>query len=62
MGAGGKEGKHDGRCGGWHRQMGGGEGERCVNWQQTDRWKMRGVVCARCVGSAKESIMGCRLT
>ena len=43
---------------GWRR----GEGERCVNWQQTDRWKVRCGVCARCAGSVKESIMGCRLT
>ncbi len=43
---------------GWRR----GEGERCANWQRTDRWKVRGGVCARCVGSVKESIMGCRLT
>lgn len=35
--------------------------QRCVIWQQRDRWKMRGVVCARCVGSGKRAMMGCRL-
>lgn len=35
------------------------EGERCVNWQLTDTWKVRGRVCTRCVGSVEESIMGC---
>lgn len=45
-GRGGKEGKKDGRRGGWHCQTGGrrGDGERCVNWQPADRWKARGGV------------------
>lgn len=42
---------------GWRR----GEGERCVNWQQADRWKVRVGVWARCVWSVTESIMGCGL-
>lgn len=56
----GKEGKKDGRCGGWHWQTGEGV-RRCVNWQQADGWKVQGGDCARCVGLVKQSIMGCRL-
>lgn len=33
--------------------------ERCVIWQQRDGWKIRGVVCARCVGSRNRGMMGC---
>lgn len=33
--------------------------ERCVIWQQRDRWKIRGVVCARCAGSQNRGMMGC---
>lgn len=41
-GCGGKEGKKDGGRKGWHGLRGGGEGEgeRCVNWQRTARWKV----------------------
>lgn len=41
---------------GWRRAV-----QRCVIWQQRDGWKMRGVVCARCVGSGKRAMMGCRV-
>lgn len=36
--------------------------QRCVIWQRRDGWKIRGVVCARCVGSGKRGTMGCRVT
>lgn len=42
---------------GWRR----GEGEGCVNWQQTNRWKVQGGHWVRCAGLGKENIMGCRL-
>lgn len=35
--------------------------QRCVIWQQRGGWKMRGVVCARCVGSGKRARMGRRV-
>lgn len=62
-GHGGKEGKKDGRCRGWHDQTGGGEKQRKVcklavdEQMESARWGF----CTRCVGSVKESIMGCRL-
>lgn len=37
--------------------MGGGDGggQRCVNRQQIDRWKVPGRVSARCAGLVEES-------
>lgn len=57
--AGRKESEKEGVEAGTARWVEGGE--RCVTWQWTERWKMRGVVFARCVGAVEESIMGCRL-
>lgn len=38
---------------GWRRAV-----QRCVIWQQRDGWKMRGVVCARCVGVREKGYDG----